>query len=296
MCSTEDDQIIGNLCPSCFKLEPIFDFCLECDIDCVKCTCRKEFSSYVDFKDHHHREKHSTFIRGEIKLKETGTRRVFVCSLCKSLFKDHKNVSIHLRSVHCTSKKYTCSHCRRKFFTKVSLRRHIQTHSEQPSYTCDICQKSYFRFAHLKYHIVSHLNEKSFECNFCDKSFNDKYLLSRHLKQHSAEKLFKCDQCDKLFIFHFTLRRHKLTHTPKNNFSCDVCKKSYKWKVDLKRHVLKHIQGNSFECSICKKSFARKSYLLQHKLTHGTAKLHMCFCGKAFKFLSGLSKHRKTHK
>lgn len=295
--STQEDQTIGRVCPSCFRLEPIFDLCLECDVDCVKCICEEEFPTFLNFRDHLDSKKHSTKVHGEIRWKQLADpRQVFICTLCKSLFKDHKNVSIHVNRVHSTCKKYTCAHCLLDFQSKVCLRRHLQTHFQQPSYVCDLCQKSFLHFAHLQYHIISHLNQKSFKCTFCDKSFNTQFLLGRHLKQHSSEKLFKCDQCDKSFTFHFTLKRHKLTHSGGNSFTCDTCQNSFKWKSDLQRHVLKHVLGKSFECSICKKAFARKSYLSQHKLSHSSAKLHMCHCGKTFKYLPGLSKHRAKHK
>ncbi len=53
---------------------------------------------------------------------------------------------------------YECRECKKSFYTKRLLRRHLPSHNR--SNICDVCGKSYAWPGDLKIHLLSHEAEK----------------------------------------------------------------------------------------------------------------------------------------
>lgn len=79
-------------------------------------------------------------------------RRDGVCDVCGIY---SKNLSSHLIT-HATSKRYSCSHCGKKFLRREACRIHIKTHLKIRDYHCQSCTKTFTSIQCLKKHQAVH--------------------------------------------------------------------------------------------------------------------------------------------
>ncbi len=98
-------------------------------------------------------------------------------------------------------RKYPCYYpfCRRKFFTKGRLDKHISKFhdckdsiNQKSLVKCPFedCESVYTRMSNLRVHIKSkHYNCEEFKCEECDKMFRHKSSLNRHVLKYHKEKL-----------------------------------------------------------------------------------------------------------
>lgn len=301
----------GKLCDQCFEI-CTFDFCMYCDPETIKCAfCSVKFKLIKDFIDH------IDTTHSEMKFKKSGPRvprpkgllyceitlkennkilNTYFCPTCKLAFQTAKTLLIHTARVHNNNNELECAYCGKKFRNKTTIRKHILcNHLKEEIFVCDICDKSFTHHINLKAHISHHMSSGNYECSLCDKSFNHPFSLKRHLKQHSSEKHYACEDCGKFFPFNFSLIRHRRIHDVREEFVCNICQKKYKWKNDLERHTKIHNnEHKSYKCETCDKVFNRKFSYVQHQQKHNSGKLHLCQCGKTYKFQSCLSRHIKT--
>ena len=73
--------------------------------------------------------------------------------------------------VHTGLKNFQCEVCKKKFFQKGDLNRHILTHTKIKAHECDICKKKFSRKGSLVTHFRIHLGEKPYGCAECGKWF-----------------------------------------------------------------------------------------------------------------------------
>ena len=134
-------------------------------------------------------------------------------------------------------------------------------------------------------------------CGICSRTFDLAASLMRHMYDHQKLQ-FKCDRCCEAFHFESELKTHKIKHRNKNapSFQCmkSKCGKWFMRKWDLTLHLQKH-DKEKHHCDYegCTFWTNTTKHLNEHKKSHSDDHTHVCKeCGKAFKYRSGLKRHR----
>ena len=114
-----------------------------------------------------------------------------------------------------TLREYICEeeNCKKIFYDKSSLRKHILTHGEK-LFICNICKKKFLDNSKLRRHSLVHSGEKPFACPLCPKRFSLDFNLRTHMRIHSGEKPYACvfPGCFKRFSQSSNLSAHEKTH------------------------------------------------------------------------------------
>ncbi|RUS89493.1 hypothetical protein EGW08_002726 [Elysia chlorotica] len=207
---------------------------------------------------------------------------------------------------------YKCGHCKRVFFTRPALSRHL----------------------------IKHTNTKPFQCEKCLKSFRDKTDLVHHFKTHT--KPVQCPACYTTFSKSLYLRNHlnngcpshrsddRITVLEDSRCLCKVCDKVLKSKANAIRHLrihdfqerlkLKQETGNNnfesatglsqdtsdhykpldssigFQCLLCGEEMRFKSFMVTHVRMHLNQRPFKCeHCPKSFFARHVLRKHELNH-
>ena len=82
-------------------------------------------------------------------------------------------------------------------------------------------------------------------------------------------------------------------HGRPKEYECDVCNSKFGTVAELNVHNKRVHQEDTHKCDTCGKSFTTCSALKDHTDTHTGAKRHVCQCGKAYRYATGLSRHKK---
>ncbi|XP_010834184.1 PREDICTED: ras-responsive element-binding protein 1 [Bison bison bison] len=146
----------------------------------------------------------------------------------------------------------------------------------------------------------------------------DRLLRAKRNSYANCLQKINCPHCSRVFPWASSLQRHMLTHTGQKPFPCQKCGAFFSTKSNCERHQLrKHgvtacsLRRNGLIPQSKESDGARDSTdshldlnlastLMGFKLAEGEAGAqdhkHTCHvCGKSFKFLTTLSRHRKAH-
>lgn len=125
------------------------------------------------------------------------------------------------------------------FKHRLSLKRHVITHTQSFTIVCDECGTGFRSSRELTEHKHKHKGMKPNVCNICNKAFQYEYSLNRHLRFHSGET-YDCTECDRKFDRPHGLKIHMETHMTERerSFICPVkgCGKSFYRGSDVNRH------------------------------------------------------------
>uniref|UniRef100_A0A1B6CKH3 C2H2-type domain-containing protein n=1 Tax=Clastoptera arizonana TaxID=38151 RepID=A0A1B6CKH3_9HEMI len=138
--------------------------------------CNKQFKSLSSLE--HHLQSHSGF-----------------CNMCNQVFRCVQTLQDHCRIAHQGTGCFMCPTCGKRFMTKFSYTRHMEshsgkkgavchTHSGVKDHVCKICNRGFARNDKLKEHVLRHLNIKRYQCAMCKRFFAEKRNLKQHLKIH----------------------------------------------------------------------------------------------------------------
>ena len=152
-------------------------------------------------------------------------------------------------------------------------------------FICLQCDKVFDRAQRLQ----DHQNKKSCNtvCTRCNHKFRDRSLLEKHQKNPVYNV---CDICDVQFCHLNDYRNHQRTVHGVNPTKCTVCFKEFRNDRELKSHQ-KNPSYN--DCDVCDKRFCSDRDYNSHQIVDHRTNPRKCKnCGKLYKTLSELKKHR----
>ncbi|XP_017769266.1 PREDICTED: zinc finger protein 852-like [Nicrophorus vespilloides] len=130
-------------------------------------------------------------------------------------------------------KRYMCLQCGKKFFYKLHLKIHAQTHTA--SNKCDTCGLGFASVSSLNEHKRLHvITDKPYKCPECHKPYKHYSSLKFHMEGH---KRYTCMEC----LQGFKHESHLLTHTlAEHGVACTVCSTRVKDSIELANHMHSH--------------------------------------------------------
>ncbi|XP_065809859.1 zinc finger protein ZFMSA12A isoform X1 [Labrus bergylta] len=133
------------------------------------------------------------------------------------------------------------------------------------------------------------------KCPHCGKCFIYRYKLLEHQRVHTGENPYKCSQCGKAFRRTSDMSSHRRTQCTKAAYVCIKCGESFQTLREKFRHrCVQNVQ--TFDCSQCGRSFKKMYLLCKHKLTHVQDRTYTCKqCGRVYPSVRELRNHQKIH-
>ncbi|XP_067897334.1 histone H4 transcription factor-like isoform X4 [Heterodontus francisci] len=112
----------------------------------------------------------------------------FKCPLCDMTCTTFSSLRTHIKFRHCDERPYGCDFCENSFKNLYDLRKHIETHNDEPTYRCssDGCNFSARSVQTLKQHyrrIHEGETKPRYKCHICAKCFSWAYTLTMHLRK-----------------------------------------------------------------------------------------------------------------
>ncbi|XP_023721892.1 zinc finger protein 260 isoform X11 [Cryptotermes secundus] len=230
-------------------------------------ACGKQFETKYMLKMH--QESHSEV-------------RPYVCKICKSSYKRHRNLLSHEQEVHGIfslgpgkekeSLSFPCEVCKKEFTTQKRVSIHMRTHTGERPFHCKQCGKRYTSRSSLFIHRrVVHEGRKCVEkgiflCNLCRKRFATKQSLNVHLRIHTGEKPYVCQMCNRAFTQRTSLVNHTASHTDSRPYPCPHCNKAFRRRETLIVHIRMHTGEKPYICDVCGRGFAKLTDMKKHRL------------------------------
>ncbi|CAL4092708.1 unnamed protein product, partial [Meganyctiphanes norvegica] len=221
----------------------------------------------------------------------------FHCVSCNQKFQTRNGYEIHVCDIE-----YQCDECPDTFRSVTNLNRHASVHG-QPPYACATCRRPYFRKESLSRHLcqlgaVAIENKKSYPCHLCSSILSTKHSLNTHIKAAhggvSAKEL-ACEVCGKLFHRRDLLREHQSVHRAPS-LPCHICQKLFKTNKSMQVHMALHTGNKKFVCKYCNKRFHQKVNLLRHERHHKPQGAICCqHCGTQCLSQLELEEHLLSH-
>ncbi|KAJ0181443.1 hypothetical protein K1T71_003528 [Dendrolimus kikuchii] len=172
---------------------------------------------------------------------------------------------------------FTCPLCGKKMPTLISLKRHVNWHSNvgnniTKKIECFVCKET-FRFqCHYKIHMREHYNDPNLDpkiltCSICNRKSKNLRAAQAHMNYHKQTRFqnkdYQCSICKRVFqdrkvylshmAIHYkkgesgqnTIVGHELPNTADKNFfdgthTCNMCGKICHSETSLKHHIIWH--------------------------------------------------------
>ena len=228
------------------------------------------------------------------------------CNKCDLSFTS-RGLTYHLNNIH---GKLKCPECPEEFNAQRKLDQHITENHVNFRYKCDLCSKEFQKLYNYEEHVacVHGDSTKEFSCEYCDyKTHLMKYLRHHrnrtHLNDPEKMKKFECNLCQKRFIQRKLLRIHQLNFhkaepTDEDTlYSCEHCTYASYKKSAWKDHVQQQHSDSKFPCNLCGKVFKIISEMDRHKkrIHEGKKDFSCNHCDKCFYSKQHLNIHIKNN-
>nr|XP_039262530.1 zinc finger protein 883-like [Styela clava] len=222
--------------------------------------CGKRFSSKTLLTDH--------------SRIHTG-KKEFVCSTCQNRFTQKSALKAHMVYMHSQDRLHPCSQCDYRAARACDLRRHVlRKHGVGASFQCIDCKRNFYSKDLLERHMKTHA--KPIACSICKETFSSKTDFILHKNSHDVKIIhFTYQPCnpdpaslntdavgDELMLFGQT------EEVPKESYSCKVCNKEFPDQTSLEKHEQAFAGKKPYKCGHCGKYFHIKVCAQKHILGH----------------------------
>ncbi|XP_028037766.1 PR domain zinc finger protein 5-like [Bombyx mandarina] len=204
----------------------------------------------------------------------------------------------HASKAKCLNCDYTTS--RKEYLVTHANREHLDHHP----FTCSECNMQFYTKASLRIHIDQYHIENT--CEYCDKEYNRPFFLQKHRNQcKTIIRKIKCDQCVASFDNVVDYDKHVFLKHNNGGYKCTLCNKRFMEEIELQQHeamihsstVQYKKRSKHIECTLCEIKFKSIKMLQQHQDTiHKAGTLFPCkSCPKKFYSLKKLQLHQHRH-
>ncbi|GFR94268.1 zinc finger protein 208 [Elysia marginata] len=226
--------------------------------------------------------------------------------------KDQSATITSVSSVYPKKYLYKCGHCKKVFFTRPVMSRHLIKHTNTKPFQCEKCLKSFRDKTDLFHHYRTHT--KPVQCSTCHTTFSKSLYLRNHLNKgcpsHPSDDRIValedarclCKVCDKVLKNKANAIRHMRIHDFQERARLRRKKDSYNLETvtGISQNVEDHFKplGNSvgFQCLLCGEELRFKSFMMTHVRKHLNQRLFKCdLCPKSFFARHVLRKHQQNH-
>uniref|UniRef100_A0A1Q3F0N9 Putative c2h2-type zn-finger protein n=1 Tax=Culex tarsalis TaxID=7177 RepID=A0A1Q3F0N9_CULTA len=153
---------------------------------CSKCP--EVFSSLLTYRRH--------FEKFHSQAKKSKPKKV-ICNICGKLVTEYC-LQDHI-AMHENKRSWKCKQCSLAFNTKTQLSMHLRrVHTTERKFRCKVsgCDKTYRHdIDRVRHEMVVHFNHKPFACSECPETFVRNRDLQLHMRTHTGRKLFWCSRC-----------------------------------------------------------------------------------------------------
>lgn len=149
------------------------------------------------------------------------------------------------------------------------MKRHVDNVHRKIRFKCSECPLHYYsRDAVAKHERLLHnTSPQGYKCEKCSKVFKKKNQLIGHIASHEGQKPHECTTCGKGFTFPNKLKLHMELHEKK--YSCSQCIKGVQFDTwsELRKHM-SMIHKPVHKCDVCDAAFKTLSQLKDHAKSH----------------------------
>lgn len=171
---------------------------------------------------------------------------------------------------------FKCKYCKKKFFHKRELEKHMITHStytrvrsdgKKRDFPCTLCDCSYIRKTHLERHMLSHMRKQDqYKCGKCNFFFvHRRHLEIHNLQTHSGRS--EDDEINARFDEQIQIVSVDPNAPDFGNDSQIAIAKIKEEMIDIPQRKPLHKHSNvkrSFFCQHCGRAFLKNQYLRAH--------------------------------
>lgn len=143
-------------------------------------------------------------------------------------------------------KRHICEYCSKSFKTKLSLKIHIRSHTNERPFNCPECGKTFKTYSAVHNHRAVHSTDKNFKCPVpdCNYRTTTKANLNIHGRTHTQERFVLFALCYHFQFLSFHFRK----------YACVYCQLKFTTTSNLSKHVKNiHHQIKAHKCSQCEK-------------------------------------------